>query len=479
MGFTYLKAQRMLKSSIKRATLLATLSVMIIFVACRPGKQIVERNKLQVAENHRYLVTREGKPFFWLGDTGWLLFGKLSREEAVKYLEDRKKKGFNVIQVMVLHTVKACNYYGDSALVNGDVARPLVTPGNVFSNSKQYDFWDHVDYIVDEAAKRGLYMAMVPVWGTNVKEGYVNSRQAKEYIKFLAERYKNRPNIVWLNGGDIAGSDSTEVWKTIGSTLKAVDPDHLVTYHPRGRTTSSEWFHKEAWLDFNMFQSGHRRYDQDTSVKETHHFGEDNWKFIHLDYSRTPAKPTIDGEPSYEGIPQGLHDTLQPRWKDSDVRRYGYWSVFAGGFGYTYGQNSVMQMHNAKDKTSAYGSHQHWDEAINEPGAFQMHYLKELMLSFPVLERIPDQSLIANQGARYDYLVATRGKDYALVYTYTGRTMQINMGKIGAKRVKASWFNPRTGKISSIGTFDNEGVLQFDPPGEVGDGNDWVLILKK
>ena len=40
-------------------------------------------------------------------------------------------------------------------------------------------------------------------------------------------------------------------------------------------------------------------------------------------------KPVLDAEPSYEGIPQGLHDPAQPRWRDCDVRRYGYWSVFA------------------------------------------------------------------------------------------------------------------------------------------------------
>src|SRR5690349_7122251 len=101
--------------------------------------------KLQVSGNGRYLQTAAGKPFFWLGDTGWLLFNKLKREEAETYLEDRRKKGFNVIQVMVLHQVPAVNVYGDSALVHGNVARPLVTKGNLPTEPAQYDFWDHVD----------------------------------------------------------------------------------------------------------------------------------------------------------------------------------------------------------------------------------------------------------------------------------------------------------------------------------------------
>lgn len=450
----------------------------LLAAGCSMDKKAEQKTgKLKVSENGRYLVRENGEPFFWLGDTGWLLFGKLSREEADKYLDDRSKKGFNVIQVMVLHTVPTVNFYGDTAMVNKDVAKPKVTQGNDPKDSVQYDFWDHVDYMVDKAAEKGLYMALVPVWGSNVKSGLVNQKQAAVYAKFLADRYKNRPNIIWLNGGDIKGSDSLEVWKTIGTVLRKNDPNHLITFHPRGRTTSSEWFHNEEWLDFNMFQSGHRRYDQDTSAKETRHYGEDNWMFIAEDFRLKPVKPSIDGEPSYEGIPQGLHDTLQPRWTANDVRRYAYWSVFAGGFGYTYGHNSVMQMHNPKDKTSAYGSHQYWYDALNDPGARQMIYIKALMLSRPFMERVADQSLVANQGEKYNYLIATRGKDYAFVYTYTGRNMKINMGKIEGGKVKASWFNPRDGKTTEIGKFDNKGVEEFNPPGEVKEGNDWVLIL--
>ncbi|WP_324673615.1 glycoside hydrolase family 140 protein [Hymenobacter sp. GOD-10R] len=434
--------------------------------------------KLKVSANGRYLTTESGKPFFWLGDTGWLLFNKLKREEAETYLEDRRKKGFNVIQVMVLHQVPAVNVYGDSALVRADIARPLTTQGNTATDPAQYDFWDHVDYIVDLAAKKGLYMGMVPVWGTNVKNGKVTQKQAKTYATFLAERYRNCPNIIWLNGGDIAGSDSMQVWNTIGTTLKANDPNHLVTYHPRGRTQSSDWFHQAKWLDFNMYQSGHQRYEQDTSRKEKNHYGPDNWRYQQADYKLTPTKPSLDGEPSYEGIPHGLHDITQPRWTDADVRRYGYWSVFAGAFGYTYGQNSVMQMHSSFDKGSAYGSKELWSSAINAPGSAQMQYLKQLMLSRPYFDRVPDQSLIAGDaGQKYDRLVATRGKNYAFIYTYNGRNMKVNLGKIAGTKVKAAWFSPRDGKTTAIGTFPNKGTQEFNPPADKKDGNDWVLIL--
>lgn len=51
------------------------------------------------------------------------------------------------------------------------------------------------------------------------------------------------------------------------------------------------------------------------------------------------------------------------------------------------------------------------------------------------------------------------------------------MGIIQGENVEASWFNPSTGETTAIGTFKNEGVLEFDPQGETQDGNDWVLVL--
>ena len=156
-------------------------------------------------------------------------------------------------------------------------------------------------------------------------------------------------------------------------TLKNNNPNQLVTLHPFGRTDSSDDYHTATWLDFNMFQSGHRRYDQDTLPGS---FKEDNYKFVHRDWDLKPTKPTLDGEPSYEGIPHGLHDTLQPKWTASDVRRYGYWSVFAGGAGYTYGHNAVMQMFRKGDNP-AYGNKELWNDAINAPGAGQMVHIKK------------------------------------------------------------------------------------------------------
>ncbi len=415
---------------------------------------------LRVSPDKHFLQTQKGEPFFWLGDTGWLLLSRLTREQASEYLEDRHKKGFNVIQVMLVHGLTDTNVYGDSALIN----KNLATPGSAY--------WFLLDYVVNVAAEKGIYLALVPVWGGVVKAAKPTPAQAKAYASFLAHRYGDKSNIIWMNGGDIKGTDYEAVWNTIGTTLKAEDHNHLVTFHPRGRASSSFWFHQQPWLDFNSIQSGHKSYAQDTS-RDDPHFGEDNWRYIEADYKRNPTRPVLDAEPSYEQIPHGLHDTSQPRWTADDVRRYAYWSVFAGGCGFTYGDNSVMQMLRPTDKGSAYGARMPWFNAINDPGAGQMIHLKKLMLSRDYFSRVPDESLIADQGKRYDYVAATRGRGYAFIYTYTGRGFSLNSS---ASYQKAAWYNPRTGETTAIAASNS---LTFDPPGEPRPGNDWVLILDK
>ena len=423
---------------------------------------------LRVSPDGHFLMTEKGAPFFWLGDTGWLLLSRLTTGQAEQYFENRQAKGFNVIQVMVLHGLGDADAYGHPALSDRNLATPA---------GKGY--WQHLDSIIDLAAGKGLYLALIPVWGGVVKAAKATPEQARSYAGFLADRYRDRPNIIWMNGGDIRGTDYEAVWNTIGATLREKDPHHLISFHPRGRASSSFWFEQQPWLDFNSVQSGHRTYAQDTSAGDPH-YGEDNWRYIRADYAKRPVRPVLDAEPSYEQIPHGLHDTSQPRWTAADVRRYAYWSVFAGGCGFTYGDNSVMQFLRPTDKGSAYGARTPWFRAIDDPGAGQMQFLEKLVLSRGrggYFGRVPDTTMVTDQGSRYDYVIATRGKEYAFIYTYTGRTFSVNPAVLGSRRLQASWYEPKDGTTKTIGVFPGRETLTFDPPGDPAPGNDWVLIL--
>lgn len=431
-----------------------------------------ENGKLRVSDNKRYLQHENGSPFFWLGETAWLLPSRSNRDEVDYLMAETRKNGFNVLQISVLHTIPAMNSYGKWALPNGFDFKNIGKVG-------EYNYWQHVDYIVERAKNNGIYVGIVCVWGTPVQQKQMSVEDAKKYGKFLAERYKQYPNIIWLIGGDIRGDVQPEVWQALAKSIRAIDSNHLMTFHPRGRTSSVTWFNDEDWLNFNMFQSGHRRYGQrfgdgDYPIEENTE--EDNWRFVESSLAASPLKPVIDGEPSYEEIPHGLHDSNERYWQAEDVRRYAYWSVFAGSFGHTYGHNSTMQMLRPGYQAS-FGAKKPWWEAIHDPGCQEMKYVKKLILAFPFFDRIPDQSVIVNtNGVQYERVIATRGKDYMLIYNYTNRLTEIDMTKISGNKKKAWWYSPVTGQTTFIGEFDN-GKQTFIHDSGYRAGNDWVLII--
>ena len=292
---------------------------------------------LKVSDNKRFLVTEDGQPFFWLGDTAWELFHRLNREEADRFLAKRAQQGFNVIQAVAIaeldgHTDP--NPYGHLPLVDLDPTRPATKDG------PNNDYWDHVDYIVDKANARGLYIGFLPTWGRywhdKIKEGkpLFTAKNAEVYGAWLGRRYKDK-GIIWILGGDrgIANDQQKEIIRAMARGLRAGDGGaHLMTFHPPGGNGSSTWFHNDDWLDFNMRQNGH----------VTEFTG--RYQKTRADYDRIPVKPVLDGEPIYEDHPISFNPDKLGHSIAADVRRPLYWDVFTGACGHTHGNHAVWQM---------------------------------------------------------------------------------------------------------------------------------------
>ena len=425
--------------------------------------------KLTVSENQRYIVHSDGTPFFWLGNTSWLMPERLTRDEVEYYLTAEHLAGYNVEQIQVLNAIPTFNIYGQQA-------NDSTFDFTKFTRDGVYGYWEHLDYIVDMAANNGIYIAMDCIWGSQINA--MDEQKATSLGTFLGNRYKDKPNIIWMIGGDIRGDKKPEVWDALARAIKSVDDNHIMTFHPRGRTTSAWWFNDRDWMDFNMFQSGHRRYGQrkgDGDYTIAENTEEDNWRYVDMSVEKEPLRPVLDGEPSYEDIPQGLHDFSAPRWMDYDVRRYAYWAVFGGAFGHTYGHNSIMQFMKP-GLLGSFGAEKSWWDAMKDPGYGQMKYLKWLILAFPFTERIADQSIVSGtNGERYDRVIATRGNDYLLVYNYSGKPMTIDLTKISGKKKNVWWMNPSNGQLTYIGEYDNK-VTEFSYDAAYLRGSDRVLI---
>ena len=417
---------------------------------------------------NKHFILKDGKPFTWIGDTGWELLQRLNRQEADYYLNRRAEQGFTVIQTVVLAEfdgLRIPNANGDLPLHAEDPTKP---------NEK---YFEQVDYIIDKAASVGLTIALLPTWGDKVyKDGWgkgpeiFNPANAKTYGKWMGDRYKNKRNIIWIIGGDRnprAATNDLEIWRAMAAGVEegAGGQDKaLMSFHPQGVAEgASQWFHNDSWFDFNMLQTGHCT-DQPVYDK------------ISASYNRIPTKPVLDGEPVYENIPVCFDEKDMGKASAYDVRKAAYHSLFAGAFGHTYGCNDIWQMHTPAFE-AVLGSNLFYKEAMELNGANQMKFVRRLLESRPFLDRVPDQSLIVeNNLFAGERIQATNGKDYAFIYSAQGRAITVNMGKISGTKITASWYNPRNGVSKDAGIFDNKGQQKFTAP-TAGYGQDWVLIL--
>ena len=97
-------------------------------------------------------------------------------------------------------------------------------------------------------------------------------------------------------------------------------------------------------------------------------------------------------------------------------------------------------------------------------------------MAFPYFERVPDQSIVLDNGKQYNRLSATRGKDYLLVYNYTGRTMKLDLRKISGSKKNLWTYNTQNGMLTYIGEYDNKVVSLDISPANGSTDTDFVLI---
>lgn len=433
---------------------------------------------LLVSGNHHGFVTGDGKPFFWLGDTGWMLLYRLNREETDEYLRARAAQGFNVVKVMVLEEfgeLKTPNRYGALPLLNNDPATP---------NPK---FFEHLDWVVKRAGELGIHMALTCTWGDKVGpvlwgKGPVvfNEANARAYGLWLGKRYRDAPNVVWLLGGDRPAvaedgawgyrgerHDYRPLWRAMAAGLTEGDGGkHLKSYHPPGGSSTSNWLNDESWLEFHLIQSGHGGRNQK------------NWEMIGRDFALTPPRPTLDDEFNYED--HSVNWKPENGWFDDyDVRKLAYWSLCAGGCGITYGSSPTFTFSEKGNELPQFGARRTWREGLKLLGANQLRHARALFESRSFLDKVPDQGLIVGEpGEGTHHIQACRDSNgrWAFVYLAAARAVAVRTDQLKGDRFVAWWFNPRDGKTDRIGEFPRAPELSFPSP-DVTPGLDFVLVL--
>lgn len=451
-----------MKTLFRLAISISLLSPITIFA----GSQNTGRFHFTTSGHHMLNI---GKPFFWLGDTAWMLF-KRSPGDVRYYMKNRSDKGFTIVQIMgvrVHHKVPAETK--GQPILNYDGQKPFTSMDPVELNEA---YWRHLDFIIETARKHDLTIAMATMWGQDTEALFPNPMKNNyQYGKLLGERYKNRDNVIWLVTGEYEKINdnwlkdkqviSDEQRQKLRAVARGLEEGHggkhLMTIHPVG--TSSDDFHNDAWLDFNMHQTWGHQWPNVIRIRS--------------DYQLTPVKPVLNGEPGYENRPE---KPTSSAWK---CRYEGYWSVFSGAFGYTYGAHHVWQCGGeCKD-------------ALEYEGASDMQHLRYLMESRTIQSLVPDQSILLSEAGEMrkepSYCAVLRSKDgrCALVYSTMGRAFDIDMSKMSGDTIKAWWYSPRDGSLYKEGkeqvhtpfaTLEAKGAHTFKPP-SAGQHQDWVLVL--
>ena len=422
---------------------------------------------LRISANRRHLVDSDGMPFFYLADTAWRLLYRLDRAEAEQYLNDRAGKGFNAIQMVVFDIRYQPNRFGASPYLDNDPSRPNEA------------FFEHLDWVVERCRQLGMYAVLLPNWGYIVtarspggeyflERPLADASNAYAQGLHLGRRYRDKP-VIWMLGGDQAEYGKGEVFALQAAGIAAGDGGNgLITFHPSGQQSSSQWFHEAEWCDFNSIQSGHL-------------LDHPNWQYVERDWARNPPRPTLDSEPMYENMPQFLRD-FYPRADAWQVRKQAYWAVFAGACGHTYGCNDVFMFWRPGGPEPTFGANLPWDIALQLPGSHQVRFLKELIESVPdYCSRVPDNELVirVDRAADAGHVCATSASDRRLVLCYTshGFAFTIDLEALPTERVSARWFDPRAGQYGDAFELPGRAFHTFVPP-KTGPGYDWVLRLE-
>jgi hypothetical protein len=380
-------------------------------------------------QKHTLITLPDGEPFFWAADTAWNLLVKANISEAAEYFVHRRTQGFNTVQVTATgfngdgrgHDAGGAGYGQSMLSRNGEYPwlqsdmSPVPPPGTqgLDPTKPNPKFWAHVDSILDVASDHGFQVALWPAWGscfvskggcswdTPLHSIFNTSDAGWQWGRFIGQRYGRRPNVLYVLGGDIAEPVTPEQRKAVyramaegiaqgvAESAPGAKPSHrpawndtmdplwgkqLISLHPGGKLSSSDAFGGEPWLSFNMIQSG---------------FGRQAYivPLIQRDYT-SYSVPTFMGEGAYERStgytwcgqgPIGNRSTrgVTHPW---GVRLNAWWSVLAGGFGYTYGSEGTWEWrNNLTDQTDPKGYALYtWREAVQFPGAGQLGHLSDL-----------------------------------------------------------------------------------------------------
>jgi hypothetical protein len=402
---------------------------------------------LAVSPDGHGIVRREdGAPFFWLGDTQWVLNSR-SDEEVASILDDRAARGFTVIQVFMTRNWDdgespfSRDHDGNLPYVDNDPLQP---------DGPYFDRWGA---IIESAAGRGLYVAVHygEAGRGEAPWSVTNAADAYEHGRLVGGLLGGHPNIVFTNSQDMRGDAGigADGWRAmaegVADGVNGVDgfdgtADYgttFMTFHPSGGSTSSTWFHGDDWIDANGIQCW--------SSPET------VYGAISDDCNRAdPVRPVLLLEGSYENGPEYGYDV--DAWS---VRQQAWHTYFAGGAGHSYGHTNNWRV----EFTLA---------DLGSPGAEGITLLAQWMGAREPWTFVPDQGIITSgEGSGVERKAAVRSSDGDEIHVYfpVRDAADLSLAALTASgSARATWWNAGDGTSVDGGTYATSDTPSFMPP---------------
>jgi hypothetical protein len=440
---------------------------------------LVKNGFLKIAPNRRTLAHADGTPFFWLGDTAWEMLVRGKKDEMLRLLDDRARKGFTALQTTHAMLVEddSRDFNGTLLYLNND--RTLLNPR----------FFDGLDSLMTWANERGIVVALVPQWANGGVEGYdrgwvrkpITQAEALIAAEYLGARYAAH-HVVWVVGGDVR-YDTPErrlYWERFAGVLREADGgQQLMSIHPEGLTASYDFFSNTAsWLDFHMLQSSHQPWTNDRTA------------LVRRGYDRLPTKPVLNAEPPYEDfILNSFFSDFEAsfiggkyRAKPYDVRLAAYMSIFNGGLvGVTYGANGIFQWNSEANPNPIHQPRLTVDSALSLPGSAQMGILKRLLTDVHWEEMIPRLDLVttiaAERGVTPFYGALASSETFIGYFGEGLRSVTLSCGALrGDGAFVVRWISPTTGEtVSSLMPFSLSPIT-LRPPAL---SEDWLVTVRR
>ena len=431
---------------------------------------------LRISDDRRRIVTEDGGRFYFIGDTAWELFHALSTEEAELYLTTRAKQGFNFIQAVVLAELNGLdkpNFYGRRPLKrneNGDYDPSLP------DTDGEYSYFDHMERIISRAEELGLYMGILPTWGDKWNKIWgqgpeiFTPENAFPYGKWLAERLVHHDNIVWILGGDrpLENEEHYAIIDAMADGIRAGDGGKfLITLHPCGARSSSEFVHERDWLDFNMLQSGHGRPTPP------------GYEMLARDCAKTPVKPTMDGEQVYEDHPINFN-AANGYYDAADVRVTMWRNLLSGSCGNTYGHHSIWCMNR---EPGTYFT-MYWKDALHRPAAEQMRVFRDFIEAHDLTSFVPAENLVKDNAHDANYVAAMVSEDERAAVLAVPNGCPIGLDRAAFPfeadftKMCITALEPSDGRYTEASVLSENGRITFKNRA-AGRGEDIIVLLKQ